>query len=149
MQPLRSISQKQLEVSFLAIDVPINIHNILVTLADQAGNNGTYYSSGVNQLPDVFNKILVGIKRQKLSEQTSINRCGQAAYPSLVENGECFVQDKVHFAVLLSLNISSSMSGEKWTNVVQGVNSLMNVLEDTDVISCIVFNQQPVQLKLL
>ena len=49
---------------------------------------------------------------------------------------------KRNYVVLLNLDISSSMSGQKFQKVRESVNSLLNVLGQGDYVGCICFNDK-------
>ena len=51
---------------------------------------------------------------------------------------------KNNFLVLFTLDMSGSMSGDRWKKVVAAVAGFMTELEEDDIIGCILFNQQPV-----
>jgi hypothetical protein len=47
-----------------------------------------------------------------------------------------------NFAVMFNLDVSGSMSGNKWTNVCSSVTSFISKLGESDLVSGLVFNDQ-------
>jgi uncharacterized protein YegL len=47
-----------------------------------------------------------------------------------------------NFAVMFNLDVSGSMSGNKWNSVCTSVNGFISKLGDTDLVSGLVFNDE-------
>ena len=69
-----------------------------------------------------------------------------------------FVQEKVspvlklqmqRFAVLLNLDVSSSMQGQKWRSVCQSVDKFADFLGEGDLMAAMVFNHESKMLSKL
>ncbi len=54
-----------------------------------------------------------------------------------------YLQIKVkNFAVMFNLDVSGSMSGNKWTNVCSSVGNFIEKMGNTDLVSGLVFNDE-------
>lgn len=51
-----------------------------------------------------------------------------------------------NYAVLFNLDVSGSMSGQKWTSVCESVDSFIDYLGEDDLVSALVFNNETKQL---
>lgn len=54
----------------------------------------------------------------------------------------CLQVSVKNFAVMFNLDVSGSMSGNKWSNVCSSVDSFVNKLGDSDFVSGLVFNHE-------
>jgi hypothetical protein len=109
-------------------------------LAAAGGENAEYYNVNSSDISNIFNKIEVGLgisKNIKMMGVTSSQ--GNAVF--LKQEYNPYLQIKVkNFAVMFNLDVSGSMSGNKWNNVCSSVTNFIKKMGGNDLVSGLVFN---------
>lgn len=94
------------------------------------------------EIEKIFQRITVNLGLQKRQQLVGIaNKTGAAFF--LQENVSPVLSLQMqNFAVLLNLDVSGSMAGQKWRSVCQSVDKFTDFLGERDLIAAMVFNHE-------
>lgn len=138
----QKLNVKSLKIILIGVGVSAKAENELKLLAKAGGENADYYSVGNTEIGKIFQRITVNLGLQKRQEVMGVTSNQGTAL---------FVQEKVspmlslqlqRFAVLLNLDVSGSMSGQKWSSLCQAVDRFADFLGEQDLLAALVFNHQ-------
>ncbi len=136
------IQVKTLKIIFIGVGVEAQAERELQLLAAAAGENAEYYNVNSSDITNIFNKIEIGLGIQQNVRMTGISS-NQGSAVILQRENKPYLQIKVkNFAVMFNLDVSGSMSGNKWSNVCSSVSSFISKLGGSDLVSGLVFNDQ-------
>lgn len=94
-----------------------------------------------SDIGNVFNKIQINLGIQQNLRMVGV-ASGEGKNAMLIhrEVKPCLQVSVKNFAVMFNLDVSGSMSGNKWNNVCNSVDTFVSKLGGSDFISGLVFN---------
>lgn len=95
-----------------------------------------------SDIGNIFNKIEIGLGIERNIKMMGLTTSqGKAVF--LQQENKPYLQVSVkNFAVMFNLDVSGSMSGNKWSNVCDSVTTFISKLGSSDLVSGLVFNDQ-------
>lgn len=149
MQKLERLPQAMLKTYFIGVDINQQAQNQLQTLASYAGANGEFMNIKSNQMQEIFGKIIITIQQQKKLALLKYEGKDFEGYYAMGSEKTLIKAQLMRYVILFNLDISQSMIGAKWSQVIEGVTKLVTELDYADQIACILFNEKPKLLSLL
>lgn len=136
------IAVKALKIIIIGVGVDAKAEKELQILAAVGGENAEYYNVSSSDIGNIFNKIEVELGLRRDIRMTGITNGKETAVIIQPEVNAYMSITVKNFAVMFNLDVSGSMSGNKWTNVCNSVSSFISKLGGTDLVSGLVFNSQ-------
>lgn len=110
-------------------------------LLDQVGGeNCEKYDIESVEIEQVFARISVSLGVQRQVSMALVAGPGGAGLLVQQRARSVLAISRNNFAVLFNLDISGSMSGQRWARVKSSVRSFMGGLSHSDLVSCVCFN---------
>jgi hypothetical protein len=117
----------------LGVDIEYSYANMLRNLVSAAGIHGEYHDITHTDITKMFHRIRTNAGMLARGPMNGMNNMNTVNSTPQVEN----------YAVLFTLDISGSMSGHKWEVTRHATVDFIRYLGNNDVVSCIVFNDNP------
>ena len=136
------VNVKMLKIIFIGVGVSQKAQQEMQLLAKAGGENAEYYSANDANIGAIFQRITVKLGLEKRRNIIGVANNQGAAFLVRDEINPFLHIEQQSFAVLFNLDVSGSMSGQKWSSVVQSVSRFTNFLGDNDIIAAMVFNHE-------
>jgi uncharacterized protein YegL len=138
----RGIPKDRCLTVLIGIDLTAEAAVQLALLSALGGDTCQLYNVHNVELNEIFQRIkaTIGIRRQ-----TSIGMFqseGMAGMAFQQQSIPVMMLQRKNFAVVLNLDISGSMNGQRFNSLKNSVQRFLNNLEQTDVVTCLVFNEK-------
>ena len=142
----RGISTDRCLTVFIGIDLNAQAFAELIVLKALGGENCQIYNVNNVNLAEIFHRITASITMLRQVRLGVASFQGVTAMRYSESNTPVIGINKKNFAILLNLDISGSMAGDRYNSLKNSVNMFLNNLENNDLASCIVFNDRPMML---
>ncbi len=136
------LNVKMLKIILIGVGVSAKAQLELKTIAQAGGENAEYYSVDNADISRIFQRITISLGLQERQEIIGIQARQTTAIMYQKKYQPVIQVQKQNFAVLLNLDVSGSMEGQKWSNVCNSVDSFIEHLGEDDLISAMVFNDE-------
>jgi len=142
------ISQKihvhALKTYFIGVNVNSNNRalNDLQALANAGGENAEFFNISDVEISQIFEKIKVSLGILQRTQFVGVSNQQQSAFAVTQQNDAFLLFKEQKYVCLFTLDMSGSMSGNKWGKVCDSVASFLRYLGPKDLVAGIVFNQQ-------
>lgn len=136
------VNVKMLKIIFIGVGVSQKAQQEMQLLAKAGGENAEYYSASDANIGAIFQRITVKLGLEKRQNIIGVANNQGAAFLVREEINPFLAIEQQSFAVLFNLDVSGSMSGQKWSSVCQSVSRFTNFLGDNDIIAAMVFNHE-------
>jgi len=113
----------------------------LQALANCGGENAEFLNINNSEINDIFEQIKVSIGLLERTQMVGIANDRAAILAVKKEVNPFLVLEKQRFVVLFTLDMSGSMSGDKWRRVNESVGNFISQLGNEDLVAGIVFNE--------
>ena len=127
---------------FIGVELSENAAFELALLSELGGDTCQLYNVKKVQLGDIFERISASIGVRREVNIGFVQGRGMTAMAFSQRNTPILQLRRRNFAVLLNLDISGSMNGQKFTALRNSVQNFMNNLDGNDIASCLVFNNR-------
>lgn len=139
----KTLRIQSLKTWFIGVDLEINSDTFLEleALAFAGGDNAEFERINTMQIGEIFERIKISlgaIKKTQVNMMVNDNIAGMAIQQQI---DPVLLIEQQQFVVLFTLDMSGSMSGDKWRQVCESVGKIIDYLGDEDLIGCVVFNE--------
>ena len=143
----RGIQKEKCLTVFIGVELSIEAALQLALLTKLGGDTCQMYNVNSVQLNDIFARITatIGVRRQ--INIIGVSGGGVNAMAFQQTNQPVLNITKKNFAVLLNLDISGSMNGNRFNSLKSSVQNFLRNLDQNDLVSCLVFNERVQILK--
>lgn len=138
----RGIPKEKCLTVFIGVELNPEAAIQLALLTSLGGDTCQMYNVNKVELNEIFNRITatIGVRRQVNVGLVSAR--GVNAMAIQQQNIPFLNISRKNFAVLLNLDISGSMNGNRFNALRSSVQNFMRSLDQNDIVSCLVFNQR-------
>lgn len=138
----RGIPKEKCLTVFIGVELNAEAAIQLALLTSLGGDTCQMYNVNKVELSEIFSRIsaTIGVRRQV--NIGVVNAGGVNAMAIRQQNTPFLNISRKNFAVLLNLDISGSMSGNRFNALRSSVQNFLRNLDQNDIVSCLVFNQQ-------
>ena len=138
----RCIPKERCLTVFIGVELSPEAAIQLAMLAALGEDTCQLYNVNKVELGDIFQRISASIGVRREVNIGVIQARGMSAMAFSQKNTPILQIRRRNFAVLLNLDISGSMIGQRFNALRQSVQNFMGNLEGNDIASCLVFNNQ-------
>eukprot|EP01084_Bolivina_argentea_P199307 341053_1 len=124
---------------FIGVELGPQEKRELQSIADLAGDAVELLNcDDAKKLSEIFSHITLslGIERRVALNTEETNATGTT------EETFYLKKERQKFLVLLDLDTSASMSGNRWNSLLSALNLFFGTLDDSDIIGCVLFNHK-------
>ena len=138
----RGIPTERCMTVFIGIDLSSQALAQLAVLSALGGDNCQMYNVNNVNLGEIFQRITatLGVQRQVSMGVASMG--GMTAMRIQTTNRPVLNIVRRNFAVMLNLDLSSSMQGNRYNSLKNSVGNFMRNLDPNDLVSCLVFSDK-------
>lgn len=138
----RGIPKERCLTVFIGVELSQDAALQLALLAGLGGDTCQLYNVNKVQLGDIFERISASIGVRREVNVGVIQAGGMNAMAFSQRNVPILQVRRRNFAVLLNLDISGSMNGQRFNSLRGSVQNFMRNLDGNDIASCLVFNDR-------
>jgi hypothetical protein len=134
---------RDLKIIILGVDIEYSYAQSLRNLVAAAGIHGEYHDITHTDISSMFHRIRTNagmLERPLNPNLNAMNNMNKNPMSNPNQNNQPQVEN---YAVLFTLDISGSMSGHKWEVTRHATVDFIRYLGNNDVVSAIVFNDNP------
>ena len=136
----QEIGDEMFKTFFIGINLEYRAQRELQSIANVAGDCAELFNCRDVEISDIFQriKLSVGLETRIAIASDGNNIVGARADRVVLQ------AEKQKFLVLFDLDMRGSMIGQRWRLLQDALAQFFNVLEDSDMIGCVLFNHKAV-----